>query len=71
MACRRRDFLDSKHNLVTPMQVELKRAILEHRVGLLRGHTENVGPSEGFARELQKAESELAALGQEQPPRGS
>jgi hypothetical protein len=42
------------------MDTNVKRAILERRVELLRGHLETVGGEQpGFKRELEKAEQQL------------
>jgi hypothetical protein len=48
--------------MVSAMDTRTQRAILERRIALLRGHIEDVGASEGFQRELDKAEAQLREL---------
>ena len=51
------------------MQDASKRQHLIALIERLRDHLERIGPSEGFERELAKAEAELQAIeGREQPP---
>jgi hypothetical protein len=50
------------------MEARTKRIILENRLALLRGHFEHVGDSQGFRRELSKAQDELQQLNEQQSP---